>query len=162
MLIIWNKNAFHFPQSIVFLQKWGEVGWDFFPQSNPPFSVKFRYFQCIWVLMVTLRFVSAFVSHRHLFFSFDSLSHLEKILKITKIRYWRVERENSLWKWNKSILHLYSFREQVRFGINWNNSHADHSCSTLYFQDILQTLIGLSEYYFCEWNEFSDFTTEEI
>lgn len=78
------------------------------------------------------------------FFSFDSLRHFDKILKSPKIRCWRLEAGNRWRKWNESILHLYSFVEQGRFGINLNSNDAYHSWSILYLQNSLKTLVYLS------------------
>lgn len=112
-----------------------------FFQSNPPcFYMKFGFCQCITALVMTLVLPSLFVSSRDLFFSFDSLSHLDKILKSPKIRSWRLEAGNRWRKWNESILHLYSSVEQVRFGINLNSKDAYRPSSTLYLQNSFHTL----------------------
>lgn len=161
-MVIWNKNVIPLPQSIVFFLKLGKIGWGFS-------KVTLHFF--MWNLDIVSvsqpwwwHYVCQplFVSSWDLFFSFDSLSHLDKILKSPKIRCWRSEAGNSWRKWNESILHLYSSVEQVRFGINLNSNDAYHSCSTLYFQNSFQTLISLSEYHFGGLSKHSHFISVGI
>lgn len=116
----------------------------------------------MYLLVTTLEFTWMVVSSRNLFFSFYSLSHLNKILESPEIRCWRLEAGNSWRKWNESVLHLYSSVEQVRFGINLNSNEAYHSCSSLYFQNSFQTLVSLSEHHFGGLSKHSQFTPVDI
>lgn len=129
MLIIWNEKFILFLWPLALFQKLVKRWWGI---SKPylSFYVKFWYCKYISTLMVISQFVSVFVILRYLFFSLDSLNHLEKILKSTKIRCFRLDEGNSWRKWNESILHLYSAVEQVSFGI----SLFTILYSTLYFQ----------------------------
>lgn len=52
--------------------------------------------------------------------------------------------------------------EQVRFSINLNSNDAYHSCSILYFQNSLQTLISVSEKHFCGLSKYSHFIPVDI